>query len=302
MVKNSLEGTMSVPLNGSTFDLGLDSSVSHLWLPGPVCDSLAGALNLTYDPGTGFYLVDSTTHQSLIQAQPTFTFTLAANSSSSTTIDIELPYSAFDLQLSPPIYNTTIPYFPIRRAANESQYVLGRALLQEAYVVVDWERGNFTLAQVAQQNRAKQIVPIDPVEPQKSKTMSPGEKAGISVAVVVAVIIAALERWLLWRSKRKAQQSCAWNGGQDSKEGVEESADDHSDSKEQTTEVSKLQDASPDEEIMSTELLELHEDAVKHQLMSSQIYELDALPSAQELAVAERDEPGPRAADEPSTL
>ncbi|CAD6591030.1 MAG: hypothetical protein ASARMPREDX12_004894 [Alectoria sarmentosa] len=43
--------------------------------------------------------------------------------------------------------DTTRYYFPLRQAVNESQYTLGRAFLQEAYVIVDYERSNFSVSQ-----------------------------------------------------------------------------------------------------------------------------------------------------------
>jgi hypothetical protein len=42
--------------------------------------------------------------------------------------------SAFDLQAHWSIYPSTTNYFPLRRAANDTQYTLGKKFLQEAYV------------------------------------------------------------------------------------------------------------------------------------------------------------------------
>ena len=105
-------------MNGSTFNLAIDSTVSQLWLPPALCDSLATALDLTFDPGTGLYRLSSKAHQRLVDSSPEFTFTIGANSTSRATTDVVLPFSAFDLRLTPFIYNYTVPYFPIRRAAN----------------------------------------------------------------------------------------------------------------------------------------------------------------------------------------
>lgn len=63
------------------------------------------------------------------------------------TINIDLPHSTFDLQAGYPIFANSTNYFLIRRAANESQYVIGRAFLQEAYLSVDWERSYFNISQ-----------------------------------------------------------------------------------------------------------------------------------------------------------
>ena len=49
-------------------------------------------------------------------------------------MDIVLPYASFDLLASYPRVLNATKYFPLKRAANESQYTLGRTFLQEAYV------------------------------------------------------------------------------------------------------------------------------------------------------------------------
>jgi len=43
-----------------------------------------------------------------------------------------LPYAAFDLVADYPLVIDSSRYFPLMRAANESQYTLGRTFLQEA--------------------------------------------------------------------------------------------------------------------------------------------------------------------------
>lgn len=59
------------------------------------------------------------------------------NTDAGQTIEISLPYKAFDLRAEYPIYNTTMNYFPLRRADNDSQYTLGRSFLQEALSILD---------------------------------------------------------------------------------------------------------------------------------------------------------------------
>ena len=64
-----------------------------------------------------------------------------------------MPYAAFDLEVSYPIYrNGTKNYFPIRRATNMSKYALGRAFLQEAYIGVDYESTSFSIHQALPQS------------------------------------------------------------------------------------------------------------------------------------------------------
>ena len=60
----------------------------------------------------------------------------------------ELPYAAFDLQASYPIYLNATDYFPIRHA-NDTQYTIGRTFLQEAYITVDYTRAKFHVSNAA---------------------------------------------------------------------------------------------------------------------------------------------------------
>jgi hypothetical protein len=63
---------------------------------------------------------------------PSITFKLGYEIYGGQSINIVLPYAAFNLQASYPIYSNATNYFPIRRASNDTQYVIGRTFLQEA--------------------------------------------------------------------------------------------------------------------------------------------------------------------------
>ena len=63
--------------------------------------------------------------------------TFSSSNTAGENLDIVLPCAAFDLTASFPVANnTTTNYFPLRRAANDTQYALGRVFLQEAYVTL----------------------------------------------------------------------------------------------------------------------------------------------------------------------
>ncbi|KAF7449165.1 Asp domain containing protein [Pyrenophora tritici-repentis] len=205
MATNTLKGTFSLT-SGAHLSV-IDSTVPHLWLPKDVCAEFETAFGLTYDPKTDLYLVNDTMHRQLISNNPTITIKLV-NSLQDTTINytnIELPYAAFDLQASYPYYPNATNYFPIRRAANESQYVLGRTLLQEAYLIVDYERANFTVAQAVFPNPmlAANVVTITPTSnsssTRPSSTSSPsssssdlarGAIVGLAIGVIMALVLA----------------------------------------------------------------------------------------------------------------
>ena len=139
----------------------IDSSVPDIWLPTSACQLFEQAFGLIYDPRTDLYLVNDSVHNQLQQKDPTVTFKLGVLESEGPAVDITLPYGAFDLQASPPIYPTTTNYFPLRRAANETQQTLGRAFLQEVYIIADYERSNFLVYQaVFKEPNPSQIVTI----------------------------------------------------------------------------------------------------------------------------------------------
>ena len=158
-VSNTLLGAFTPLILGGLFMI--DSSVPDIWLPLLACQMFEQAFGLTYDPLTDLYLVNDSIHEQLQQTQPTVTFKLTAIGSEEPSVDITLPYGAFDLQASFPIYPNATNYFPLRRAANKTQQTLGRAFLQEAYVVVDYERSNFSVYQaVFKEPNPSQIVTI----------------------------------------------------------------------------------------------------------------------------------------------
>ena len=110
----------------------IDSTLPYIWLPQDACDLFEQAFHLVYDNATDLYLVNDTIHSQLQQLSPSITFKLGTEVIGGEFVDIVLPYGAFDLQASYPIYPNATNYFPIRRAANATQYTIGRAFLQEA--------------------------------------------------------------------------------------------------------------------------------------------------------------------------
>ena len=110
----------------------IDSTVPHIWLPQDACTLFEDAFGITYDSTVDRYLVNSTLHTQLQSQNASVSFLIGNDVSGGDTVTVTLPYEAFDLQLGPPLVNTTQYYFPLRRASNSSQYTLGRTFLQEA--------------------------------------------------------------------------------------------------------------------------------------------------------------------------
>jgi hypothetical protein len=203
----------------------IDSSTPFLWLPDKVCDAFAKALNLRYNDTLQLYVYGNGTGPSVLADwNMTFTFTLADLPGSSKTLDITLPYDAFNQQLSFPFpaMNATfsspaIDYFPLRRASNNTQFTIGRVLLQEVYLAVDYERNNFSISQAKFANNAVTNVKLAAITrpansifggPTTSSTggLSTGAKAGIGAGIAILVIAIVGVVVCLWKRRRNASE------------------------------------------------------------------------------------------------
>jgi hypothetical protein len=200
----------------------IDSTVAEIWLPVESCVLFEKAFGLVWDPISELYLVSDALHNQLLLTNPNITFTVAPWTQPGRTdsVDIVLPYKAFDLTAKPPYQtlNNTSRYFPLRRAENDQEYTLGRTFLQEAYLIVDWERQNFSVSQCSWVAGAQQhLVPImssngtngtlggahgSPVR--SGAPLTVGAIAGIAVGVVVILLLSAILAFLYLRKNRNA--------------------------------------------------------------------------------------------------
>jgi hypothetical protein len=281
VASNTLNGTLSAAFDLPSLPMAIDSGVSQLWLPPPVCANLAGALGLAYDNSTGLYLVSDTARKRLLELSPEFTFTVAANESSHETSNIVLPYAAFDLEVSQPFYNTSRRYFPIRQAPTDDLYVLGRTFLQEAYLIVDWERGNFTVSPYKHQSTGQGVIAIPPVGDDgehHTDGLRPGVIAGVVVGALSGIIALAIAAYFL-RRRRKVLRKMADRDGTLSPFPEDKKEFDVSELSDTGTRVA---------EASSAPIHELHQDSVRHQLMSTAIYELPGAAVEQELDTGRR--------------
>jgi hypothetical protein len=201
------------PLLAESIYVFIDSLVSQMWLPIDACKRFEDAFSLTWNASAQFYYIPEATHSALVSQNPTFTFTFG---SGGRTVDISLPYAAFDLELSKPYVNGTARYFPLKQANDSSQYTLGRAFLQEAYVVADYDRHNFTMAQAkhpsasVEQNLMAITPPGTTTETTNGSGLGAGAIAGTVLGAVLGLIV-VLGGWLWfirrrrWRAKIKRE-------------------------------------------------------------------------------------------------
>jgi len=192
--------------------ISLDSTLPYIYLPTEACTQFETAFNLTWNDTVQLYLLTDAQHSALETQNPSITFQLGTFPN---TVDITLPYAAFDLNASWPLVSTTTPYFPLRRAVNNT-YVLGRTFFQEAYVVTDYETGSFSVSQCQWDNPLTQNI-ITILPPNATNSTSPatnphnlptGAVAGISLgAVAIILVVISLFYLCHFRPRRERQRA-----------------------------------------------------------------------------------------------
>ena len=185
----------------------IDSTIAQIWLPIEACQRFEDVFGLVWDKDVELYLVNDSLHTSLVQQNPSITFALGSTTTSADTINIEFPYSAFDLTASAPLTaGGSSKYFPLRRAENSTQYLLGRTFLQQAYLTVDYDRSTFSVAQALfPDTSVPQELVVIKQPGMGSKSVSTAIIAGIVVAVVLGLLAAGAGFWL-WRKISKSKK------------------------------------------------------------------------------------------------
>lgn len=230
-IQTIISNTSTTPLLSGGIYAFIDSTVPHIWLPVEVCQAFETVFGLVYNETAERYYVNDTSHQTLLDQNPSITFKLGPAAIGGPSVEIDMPYSSLHLSASPsfPNVNDSARTFPLRQAVNDSQITLGRAFLQDAYVIADYERLNFSVSQVIHPNTSytQELVSIrrpgevSPARPAEQKSgLSTGAKAGIIVGVCVAaaVLISALT-WYLVRYRKRHGSGMA----QSTSPGIDES-------------------------------------------------------------------------------
>jgi hypothetical protein len=196
----------------------IDSTTPFLWLPESACRAFEQALGLTWNSSMNLYLLDNETiYSGLVGPNLSFTFRLTLEPGSVEGVEIVIPFSSLDMTISWPYVNISstekIKYFPLKRASSDRQYTLGRSFLQEAYLAVDYDRGNFSVHPAIFPPRNDEIEKIihpndvvntpDPGAGEGSGGLSTAATVGIAVGIGLAVVAALMVLFLLYRRKKK---------------------------------------------------------------------------------------------------
>jgi hypothetical protein len=207
------QGATSFTTKG--FSAVIDSTLPYLVLPSDICDKFVNKFNLAFDKSTGLYTINSTAHEQNLQQNATVSFLISSDSStSSPSSKIEFPYAAFYLEANAPIYPNTTNYFPIRKSSNGIS-ILGRSFLQEAYIVVDYERANFTVAPAAVFSNlptedlvtifnTSYVLPAQAPNPGKGG-LAAGAIAGIVIGIIAAFLLLGGGAFFYFKRRRTAK-------------------------------------------------------------------------------------------------
>ncbi|KAF2398814.1 acid protease [Trichodelitschia bisporula] len=209
--ENAGPGTVSVlDQTANPLPTRIDSTQSFLYLPSGICDQIAKAFGLKWDPLSRYYLINSTIDARLKAREAYMSFNLASSQSWGTNVTIKVPYAALSHKLTWPLMDDPTPYFPILPASSPDQYMLGRAFLQEAYLVANYERKEFSLhPMIWPQPENSQVVSL-PTGPGTS-TSEPtptglGKGAMVGVIITSIVVFLALLSVVLWLVRRRRQK------------------------------------------------------------------------------------------------
>jgi hypothetical protein len=202
----------------------IDTLIPEMWLPENVCQRFEKAFGITWDDKNNMYTLSDEAHQKNLNANPTVTITLGPSINSQETVDIVMPYwSLYQTAVSPRVTNDTL-YFPLVRAANDTQYTLGRTFLQSAHISADYDRGKFNVSQAlypdstVPPNIVSVLPPLELTsnsstpnsggaknDKNNSKSLSIGAIIGIAVGAVIAIVGALIAAIVVYR-KRQAKK------------------------------------------------------------------------------------------------
>lgn len=206
----------SDPLLNSGIISYISTLIADIWLPPSVCEQFEKVFGLAWDEQTELYLLNDSSHKSLLDKNPEVRFKVGPQVSGDA-VTINMPYwNFYQTATSALTGNSSTLYFPLKRAANDTQYFLGRTFLQSAYLSADYERNIFNLSQALypsssiQEDIAAILPPLEQTSGGSSNGAGSGSKSGLSTGAIagiavggaVVVIVLATVAFILYRRKK----------------------------------------------------------------------------------------------------
>ncbi|KAF2031271.1 acid protease [Setomelanomma holmii] len=177
----------TAPLLSTPIISYISTLVPDIWLPSDTCTEFAKAFGLSYNTTSKDFYINSTMHQTNLANNPVVTM-LVGPEASGASVNIKLPYWNFYLA-APQDTEEGVFRFPIRQASNDTQYVLGRAFLQSAYLSADYERHTFSLSQALYPSSSTKANVVAITPPGTKEGLSKGAISGIAAGTAVTVVV-----------------------------------------------------------------------------------------------------------------
>ena len=140
--KNILAENNSSMLNA--LSIVMNPAAPYLALPKSTCMAIAKDLPVTFNAKYELYFwnVDDPQYARIVTSPTYLSFTFRASDSSKMNLTIKVPFRLLNLTLEAPLIRKPTPYFPCQPPQLSSQYSLGRAFLQAAFIGVNWNQGS----------------------------------------------------------------------------------------------------------------------------------------------------------------
>lgn len=219
----------------------IDSSTPYLWLPTAICDRFAASLNLTWREDLGVYIFADMAQYTRWQTDKSLSFSFTLSSYDNTdnfgqplnvpgVVNITLPSAAFAQLLKYPFKDviqfleSSIPYFPLKRSTkevNNNTIIIGRAFMQEAYMITSYDKSVFSVHQALFPDNAATNYTLEAIArppnspyPEYSPTPTPppqglssGQTAGIVFSAFITGSVLGLLIWFVYRRRRQKRQN-----------------------------------------------------------------------------------------------
>ena len=138
--KNGLLAASNSSISTS-IPITMNPGAPYMYLPNSTCQAMVQDLPVTYNSTFGLYLwnTQDPKYASIINS-PTYLSLIFRDSTDNLTIKV--PFQLLNLTLDAPFVSQKTPYFPCQPPNNATDYSLGRAFLQAAFIGVNWDKGN----------------------------------------------------------------------------------------------------------------------------------------------------------------
>lgn len=222
----------------------IDSTTPYLWLPEKICDQFANAFDLTYNSTFDLYTITNEQYRRfLLPDSYSFTFSLSSIENRDNfglpldvpgVVNITIPMRAFVQTLNYPFHHQAmkygdpaVPYFSLRKAKSSSSIIIGRAFLQESYLITKYDQAVFSVHQALfpQRDAEAKLVSIEqpnnspypPPHRESGRKLNKGQVVGIGVGAILSCLI-CLGGLFLFCRRRTALRNASVLMGDESKD------------------------------------------------------------------------------------